>query len=730
MREELFTAGELAKLTGTSKRTIRYYDSIGLLRPVSYSEGGYRYYDETSLEHLQKILMLKYLDFSLEQIQSILEEQNNLPFSFSEQKKLLQEKMIHIKLVTNAIDKMEQSPDKQWDMLIDIVRLTAANEQIQKHYVNSENLEKRIQLHDLFGTNPYPFQKWVFDQMDLQPDMEILEIGCGNGLLWARNVYRIPSGCHIILLDSSPGMIEAAQQMISAHLVELNKKKIIFEFIQMDASSIMIRNAVFDRVIANHMLYHVEDRDNLLLRCKSLLKRSGKFICSTVGQNHMRELQELIHRYNSEIPYGENYLTKRFNLENGYTQLTEVFSSVTRKDYPCDLIVDDACALYNYVVSMPESVPELFSDNKNDFIDFIQDEIDKTGAIYIHKSTGLYIGGIEKMTILVTGGAGYIGSHTVVELLHHGYEVVIVDSLYNSKRSVIQRIEELSGKKVTFYEMDILDAVALDEVFNKHKIDMCIHFAGLKAVGESCVQPLRYYQNNINGTTTLLETMKKHNCKNIIFSSSATVYGEAKTMPITEECQKGECTNPYGWTKHMIEQILTDLYHSDTTWNIVLLRYFNPIGAHKSGKIGEAPNGTPNNLMPYITQVAIGMRDQLGVFGNDYDTPDGTCVRDYIHVLDLASGHVKAIQKIEEKAGLSLYNLGTGKGYSVLDVIKNFESATGVKIPYEIKPRRAGDAAVCYADPAKAERELGWKAQYEIEEMCADSYRWQQNSLV
>ncbi len=329
------------------------------------------------------------------------------------------------------------------------------------------------------------------------------------------------------------------------------------------------------------------------------------------------------------------------------------------------------------------------------------------------------------MAILVTGGAGFIGSHTVVELQNAGYDVVVVDNLCNSSEKSLKRVEAITGKPVPFYKADILDRNALEEIFSKEDITSCIHFAGLKAVGESVAKPWEYYHNNISGTLTLVDVMRKHNCKNIIFSSSATVYGDPAVIPITEECPKGSCTNPYGWTKSMLEQILTDMQKADPEWNVILLRYFNPIGAHKSGTIGENPNGIPNNLMPYITQVAVGKRAELGVFGNDYDTPDGTGVRDYIHVVDLALGHVKALKKIEEKAGLKIYNLGTGVGYSVLDVVKNFEEATGVKIPYSIKPRRAGDIATCYSDATKAKEELDWEAQYGIREMCEDSWRWQ-----
>ena len=332
------------------------------------------------------------------------------------------------------------------------------------------------------------------------------------------------------------------------------------------------------------------------------------------------------------------------------------------------------------------------------------------------------------MAILVTGGAGYIGSHTVVELQTAGYDVVVLDNLSNSSEKSLQRVEKITGKPVTFYKADILDRDALNAVFEKESIDSCIHFAGLKAVGESVQKPWEYYENNIAGTLTLVDVMRKHGVKNIIFSSSATVYGDPAFVPITEECPKGQCTNPYGWTKSMLEQILMDIQKADPEWNVVLLRYFNPSGAHKSGMIGENPNGIPNNLMPYITQVAVGKLKELGVFGNDYDTPDGTGVRDYIHVVDLAKGHVKALKKIEEKAGLKVYNLGTGIGYSVLDIVKNFEEATGVKIPYVIKDRRAGDIATCYSSAEKAEKELGWKAEFGIKEMCADSWKWQSNN--
>ena len=329
------------------------------------------------------------------------------------------------------------------------------------------------------------------------------------------------------------------------------------------------------------------------------------------------------------------------------------------------------------------------------------------------------------MAILVTGGAGFIGSHTCVELLEAGYEVVVVDNLYNASRKSMDRIEQITGKKPIFYEADILDREALNKIFEKEQIDSVIHFAGLKAVGESVAKPIEYYYNNIAGTLVLCDVMRNHNVKNIVFSSSATVYGDPAFIPITEECPKGKITNPYGQTKGMLEQVLEDIHVSDPEWNVILLRYFNPIGAHKSGLIGEDPKGIPNNLVPYVAQVAIGKLECLGVFGDDYDTPDGTGVRDYIYVVDLAKGHVAAIKKLEEKKGVLIYNLGTGKGYSVLDVVHAFEKACGKKIPYAVKPRRPGDIATCYADPAKAKAELGWEAENGIEEMCADSWRWQ-----
>ena len=332
------------------------------------------------------------------------------------------------------------------------------------------------------------------------------------------------------------------------------------------------------------------------------------------------------------------------------------------------------------------------------------------------------------MSILVAGGAGYIGSHTCVELLNAGYEVVVVDNLYNSCEEALKRVEKITGKTVTFYQVDLLDKPALDQVFDKESIDSVINFAGLKAVGESVRKPLEYYHNNITGTLNLCDVMRNHGIKNIIFSSSATVYGDPAVIPITEECPKGQITNPYGQTKGMLEQILTDLHVADPEWNVVLLRYFNPIGAHESGTIGEDPKGIPNNLVPYIAQVAVGKLDKLGVFGNDYPTHDGTGVRDYIHVVDLAKGHVKALKKLAPGSGVSIYNLGTGIGYSVLDVLHAYEKACQKTLPYEIKERRAGDIATCYCDASKAKNELGWVAEKGIEEMCADSWRWQSSN--
>lgn len=329
------------------------------------------------------------------------------------------------------------------------------------------------------------------------------------------------------------------------------------------------------------------------------------------------------------------------------------------------------------------------------------------------------------MSVLVTGGAGYIGSHTCVELINAGIDVVIVDNFYNCKKSSLDRIRALVDRDFKFYECDIRDREGMDKIFKAEDIDSVIHFAGLKAVGESVQKPLEYFDNNVNGTLVLLDVMRNNNCKKIVFSSSATVYGMNNVSPLTEDMEVGGVTNPYGRTKYMIECILQDLFVSDNEWSICLLRYFNPIGAHKSGTMGEDPNGIPNNLMPYITQVAIGKLDHLGVYGNDYDTPDGTGVRDYIHVVDLALGHVKAVEKVRSCTGLNIYNLGTGHGYSVLDVVKAFEKASGVTIKYEIMPRRAGDIATCYSDPNKALNELGWKAERGIEEMCEDSWRWQ-----
>ena len=331
------------------------------------------------------------------------------------------------------------------------------------------------------------------------------------------------------------------------------------------------------------------------------------------------------------------------------------------------------------------------------------------------------------MAILVTGGAGFIGTHTCVELLNAGEEIVVFDNFHNSKMAAVEAVKKLTGCDFKFYEADMLDADAMERIFAENNITEVIHFAGLKAVGESVAKPLEYYHNNITGTLVLLYTMRRHGCKRFVFSSSATVYGSPKSVPIREDFPLST-TNPYGSTKLMIENILRDLYVADPTWSIALLRYFNPVGAHESGLIGEDPNGIPNNLMPYIAKVAIGKLEKVHVFGNDYPTPDGTGVRDYIHVVDLARGHVCAIRKLETKCGLFICNLGTGHGYSVLDVIHAFEKACGKKIPYVIDPRRPGDIAECYADPSKAKRELGWEAEYGIEEMCADSWNWQQKN--
>ncbi len=330
------------------------------------------------------------------------------------------------------------------------------------------------------------------------------------------------------------------------------------------------------------------------------------------------------------------------------------------------------------------------------------------------------------MTVLVTGGAGFIGSHTVVELLNEGFDVVVIDNLDNSSEESLARVEKITGKKPVFYQADVRDKAVLEEIFNKYSIDWVIHFAGLKAVGESVRKPLEYYDNNLVSTFHLLEVMREHGVKNFVFSSSATVYGVPEKLPLDEDCRLST-TNPYGTTKLMQEMILKDLYASDNEWNIALLRYFNPVGAHESGTIGEDPKGIPNNLMPYVAQVASGKLKQIGVFGNDYPTPDGTGVRDYIHVVDLAKGHVAAIKGLKE-GGVHIYNLGTGIGYSVLDMIHAFEKACGKTLPYEIKPRRAGDVAACYATSAKAEKELGWKAEYDLERMCADQWRWQKNN--
>ncbi len=331
------------------------------------------------------------------------------------------------------------------------------------------------------------------------------------------------------------------------------------------------------------------------------------------------------------------------------------------------------------------------------------------------------------MNILVTGGAGYIGSHTTLALLEAGYQVTVVDNLSNSKEVSLQRIQELTGKSLQFHQVDLLDYETLDQVFNRSAFDAVIHFAGLKAVGESVGIPLRYYHNNVTGTLTLLEIMKKHNLQNIVFSSSATVYGDPKIVPITEDFPLS-ATNPYGRTKLIIEDILRDLFHAEPQWNIALLRYFNPVGAHVSGRIGEDPNGIPNNLLPYISQVAVGRLPFVRVFGDDYPTPDGTGVRDYIHVVDLAEGHIKALEKLEHKPGLVTYNLGTGRGYSVLEVLRAFEQACGRSIPYQIMARRPGDIPASYADPAKAHQDLGWQAKRGIADMCIDTWHWQSNN--
>lgn len=331
------------------------------------------------------------------------------------------------------------------------------------------------------------------------------------------------------------------------------------------------------------------------------------------------------------------------------------------------------------------------------------------------------------MNILLAGGAGYIGSHTCIELISAGHTVVIADNLCNSKKEAVKRVEKIVGQEIPFYEINVCDYDALRKVFSENKIDAVIHFAGLKAVGESCEKPLMYYRNNLDSTLTLLEVMKEFGCHNFVFSSSATVYGIPKNVPLVETMPTS-CTNPYGWTKLMTEQILQDVTKTDPELSVVLLRYFNPIGAHESGTIGENPNGIPNNLMPYITQVAVGKLKELGVFGNDYPTPDGTGVRDYIHVVDLAKGHVKAIDYADAHKGTEIFNLGTGVGYSVLDIVKTFSKVNNVEIPYQIKPRRAGDIAECYADPTKAKEVLGWTAEKTLEDMCRDSWNWQKNN--
>lgn len=335
---------------------------------------------------------------------------------------------------------------------------------------------------------------------------------------------------------------------------------------------------------------------------------------------------------------------------------------------------------------------------------------------------------VFNVKILVTGGAGYIGSHTVVELQAAGHQVVVVDNLVNSNPIALKRVAQISGMEVPLIVADVRDREAMERLCQSHHFDCCIHFAGFKAVGESVLQPWKYYANNVTGTLVLLDVLAKNGCKNLIFSSSATVYGNPEIIPVTEECQKGQCANPYAQSKSMAEQIMMDMQKADPAWNIVLLRYFNPIGAHKSGLIGEDPRGIPNNLMPYIAQVAAGKLEKLSIFGDDYDTPDGTGIRDYIHVVDLAKGHVKVLDFIVKQCGLEIFNLGTGIGYSVLDVVNSFEKANHVKIAYEIKGRRAGDIAICYSDPGKAKRVLGWKAEYGLEDMCRDSWNWQKNN--
>ena len=332
------------------------------------------------------------------------------------------------------------------------------------------------------------------------------------------------------------------------------------------------------------------------------------------------------------------------------------------------------------------------------------------------------------MNVLVTGGAGYIGSHTCVELLESGYGVIVIDNLCNSSAKSLDRVREITGKDLTFYEGDVRDADLLRKIFANHEIGCVIHFAGLKAVGESVSIPWKYYDNNLNSTLVLTKVMEEVGMKKIIFSSSATVYSATNLMPLRETSQTGGCTNPYGWTKYMTEQILSGIAFADKEWSVALLRYFNPIGAHKSGRIGEDPRGIPNNLMPYITQVAVGRLEKLSVFGNDYPTPDGTGVRDYIHVVDLAKGHVAAVKYTEENKGCEVFNLGTGTGYSVLDMVKTFQEVNNVPVPYVIAPRRPGDIAICYADPTKSAEKLGWQAEYGLAEMCRDSWNWQSNN--
>ena len=329
------------------------------------------------------------------------------------------------------------------------------------------------------------------------------------------------------------------------------------------------------------------------------------------------------------------------------------------------------------------------------------------------------------MRILLTGGAGYIATHTAVELLCAGHEVVAVDNYVNSQPEAVRRVEEITGKQVTLYEADVCDKAAMTRIFDENSIDAVIHFAGLKAVPESVHKPLEYYRNNLDSTLTLCEVMAAHGCKRLVFSSSATVYGDPDEVPLREDMFCKGCTNPYGWTKYMIEKILSSVVVADPSWSVVLLRYFNPIGAHASGRIGEHPNGIPNNVMPYITQVAVGKRDHLTIFGNDYDTPDGTGVRDYIHVVDLAKGHVKACEYAAAHGGCEIINLGTGVGYSVLDLVHTFSRVNNIDVPYEIGPRRPGDVDTCYADPAKARALLDWKAEKNLEDMCRDSWRWQ-----